>query len=52
MALKCRLMYVHCLILKLYEDKFQSQLVVAEFLTGIFINTLCYGYSILKCVYS
>lgn len=39
--LKCMLVYVHWLILKLYEDKFQSQLVVAEFLTGIFINTTC-----------
>lgn len=48
--LKCMLVYVHWLILKLYEDKFQSQLVVAEFLTGIFINTTCYGNSILKCI--
>lgn len=44
--------YVHWLILKLGEDKFQSNLLLAEFLAGTFINTTYGGYSISKRVYS
>lgn len=45
-------MYVHWLILKLGEDKFQSHLLLVGFLAGMFINTTYGGYSVSKCVYS
>lgn len=44
--------YVHWLILTLGEDRFQSHLLLAGFLAGMFINTTYGGYSVSKCVYS